>query len=284
MERVFSTYRYISQALSASLLAGISGAGIKAVEVFCSPSHFNYPSGEAARELGAWLGDCGMTLHSLHSPNERDSVAGRESGVPISICDPERVRRLDAVDEVKRALDVAERVPFRYLVQHLGHTRESADPRRVDAAFNSLEHLALFAKQRGVTIALENTLSEMGAPGALRGFINETRLKDLRFCFDVGHAHLSGGVAPAFETMRDLVVTTHIHDNHGEKDEHLPPYEGSIDWESAAGSLVSAPEPLPFVLELKEQTNAEPGFEQVHAVFDKLEREADSQNPRAARK
>jgi len=63
--------------------------------------------------------------------------------VPISISDTERIRRLDAVDEVKRALEVAERIPFRYLVQHMGHGRQSADPRKLDAAFSSLEQLSI---------------------------------------------------------------------------------------------------------------------------------------------
>src|SRR3989449_4714930 len=107
------------------------------------------------------------------------------------------------------------------------------DPRKWDAAFNSLEHLMLFAKHRGVTIALENTPGGLATPANLRQFIAETRLHDLRLCFDTGHAHMEDGVGPGFETMRELVVTTHVHDNRGEKDEHLLPYEGTIDWDAA---------------------------------------------------
>ena len=89
----------------------------------------------------------------MHSPTERELSPGRESGVRISICDPERIRRVDAVDEVKRVLEVAERIPFRFLVQHLGHSHETRSARAIDGAFNSLEHLSIFAKERGVTIA-----------------------------------------------------------------------------------------------------------------------------------
>jgi len=47
----------------------------------------------------------------------------------------------------------------------------------------------------------------------------------------------------------------HLHDNHGEKDEHLPPYDGTIDWPAAIKLLKTAPESnLPLVLELKEKT------------------------------
>jgi sugar phosphate isomerase/epimerase len=276
MPNVFSTYRYIAQPLTPAMLAEIASAGCRNVEIFCSPSHFNYASQQMVRELAGWLEERGMTLHSLHSPTERESVGGRESGSPVSICDTERVRRLDAVDQVKRALDVAEDIPFKYFVQHLSQGRQSADPRKVDAAFNSLEHLVIFAKQRGVTIALENTVGEFGAPASLQSFVVETHLRDLRFCFDIGHAYIECGVAAGFEAMRDRVVTTHIHDNHGEKDEHLLPGDGVIDWEEAYGLFAAAPVELPMVLELKEQAGAMPGVEQVEAAFGKIERGLDA--------
>lgn len=270
MRRILSTYRYIHQPLTIDLLQSIAHAGVQGIEVFCASSHFTYRSPEAVRLLAAGLRDSGLLLHSLHSPTERDLSPGRESSIPLSISETERIRRIDAVDEVKRAIDVAETISFRYLVQHLGSGRQEADPRRFDAAFTSLEHLSLFAKQRGVTIAVENTPNELGSPASLVRFVKETRL-DLRFCFDIGHAHLESGVTESFELMRDRIATTHIHDNHGEKDEHLLPFEGSIDWDAALAALASAPSPLPLVLELKDQSAGAPTFDQIRAVSDKLE-------------
>ncbi|MGH9758448.1 MAG: sugar phosphate isomerase/epimerase family protein, partial [Candidatus Acidiferrales bacterium] len=271
MQRVLSTYRYAQQPLGASLLSEIAQAELTSVEIYCAPEHFNYRSPEAVREIGGLLGEHGISVHALHSPTERDMAPGRDSGVPISISDTERIRRIDAVDEVKRALEVAERVPFRYLVQQLGNGRQMADQRKTEAAFSSLEHLTIFAKARGVTIALENTPDELGAPAALRHFIQETHLHDLKLCFDAGHAHLEGGVETGFEAMGDLLATTHIHDNHGEKDEHLAPWEGTIDWGAALRQLASAKDPLPIVLELREQAGGTPSLEQIRRVFDKIE-------------
>ena len=172
------------------------------------------------------------------------------------------------MDEVKRALEVAERIPFRYLVQHLGHSHDKQTPRAIDAAFNSLEHLSIFAKERGVTIALENTRSEFGSPEALVQLIRETHLRELKFCFDAGHAHMEEGIPKALELMGDRIVTTHIHDNHGEKDEHLLPFEGTIDWEETLSSLAGLPEKPAIVLELKEQPTGKPTLDQIHACFD----------------
>ncbi len=273
MSRILSTYVYVDQPLTHDILAAISRAGIQGIEIFCSLSHFNYHEPRRVRDMADWLADHRLLLHALHSPTERDLAPGRrESGVPISICDPERVRRLDAVDEVKRALELAEHIPFHYLIQHLGHGRQSMDPRKFDAAFSSLEHLVVFAKQRGVVIALENTPGELTSPSSLRQFIHETRLQDLRLCFDTGHAHLEDGIEASFEMMRERAVSTHVHDNHGERDEHLLPYEGTIDWDVALEAIAGAAQPLPIVFELKEQGAGTPPLERIAEVFDKLEK------------
>ena len=263
MQSILSTYLFVSRRLSAELVGVIADARFDGLELFCARSHFDYHSREEILDLARILTDRKLTLASLHAPTSRDLGPTREGGSPLSLCEIERVRRIEAVDEYKHAIDVAEDLPFPRLVMHLGGSRETADPRKRDAAFSSLEHLVLHAKHAGVTIALENTLSEMGEPSYLRAFVEETRLSGLRFCFDIGHANLMDGlpeerIEKAFATMRELVATAHIHDNRGEKDEHLPPFAGAINWAAAAKLLASAPgNPLPLVLELKEQVGPE---------------------------
>jgi sugar phosphate isomerase/epimerase len=145
----------------------------------------------------------------------------------------------------------------------MGGTRETADPRKRDAAFSTLEHLILHARHAGVTLCVENTTSEMGDPSYLRAFVDETRLTGLRFNFDIGHAHLAElpdaeRLEKSFSPLRDLISSVHLHDNHGEKDEHLPPYDGTINWPAAIKLLKTAREGnLPLVLELKEKTGPE---------------------------
>jgi sugar phosphate isomerase/epimerase len=90
-------------------------------------------------------------------------------------------------------------------------------------------------------------------------------------------AHIEGGVTAGFEAIRNLVVTTHVHDNRGERDDHLLPYEGTIDWDAALAVL---PAEVPIVLELKEPAAATgaPDLQAFNAsldgariVFDKFE-------------
>ena len=73
------------------------------------------------------------------------------------------------------------------------------------------------------------------------------------------------------------MVSAHIHDNHGEKDEHLAPGAGTIDWTAALPELAN----VPMVLELKEQPGwTEPApasvtLEVAREAFDFLERGAE---------
>src|SRR5260370_7697090 len=128
MTRTLSTYLFIKRKLTAVLLADIARHGMTAVEIFCARAHFNYHSPDIVREIAGALRDYNLKLHALHAPAERDFNPMHESSAPLSICDPERVRRLEAVDEIKRALDVAEYLPFRYLVQHIPATRPPPPP------------------------------------------------------------------------------------------------------------------------------------------------------------
>src|ERR1700674_1444156 len=263
MQRLLSTYLFISRKLTPELLGQISGAKFQGVEIFCTRSHFEYAAKAEVQATAGALEAHKLQLVSLHGPTSRDLSAMRESGTPLSICEVERVRRIEAMDELKRVIDVADDLPYARLILHMGGSRETADPRKRDAAFSTLEHLVLHAHHAGVTICVENTTSEMGDPAYLRAFVDEMRLTGLRFNFDIGHAHLSDfpedeRLEKSFSPLRDLVSSVHLHDNHGEKDEHLPPYDGTIDCPGVIKILNSAPQTsLPIVLELKEKTGPE---------------------------
>ena len=263
MQRLLSTYLFISKKLTPEMLGQIAEADFQGIEIFCTRRHFEYTLKPEIRALASTLEAHRLRLVSLHAPTSRDLSAMRESGAPLSICEVERVRRIEAMDELKRVIDVADDLPYARLILHMGGSRETADPRKRDAAFSSLEHLVLHARHAGVTICVENTLSEMGSPDYLRAFVDETRLTGLRFNFDIGHAHLAElpeeeRLERCFAPMKEQVCAVHLHDNHGEKDEHLPPYDGSIHWPSAIPLLKSASQnELPVVLELKEKTGPE---------------------------
>ena len=223
-------------------------------------------------EIAAWFRGSQLRLHSIHTPMYRDKEWGRSGPqAVVSIAETEKVRRIAACDEIRRALELAEHAPFRYAVIHLGTSREEYDLRKVDAAFSSIEHLRMFARQRGADLVLENIPNELATPDRLLHFLEYTRLNDLPLCFDSGHAHMGEGVAASFEKMGPRVHTTHIHDNLGEKDEHLFPFEGTIDWSRTIRDFGAASNSFPILLEIREFPEVKDPLARASEVFRKFE-------------
>lgn len=271
MIRALSTQLFVEHKLTVEVLRTIEEAGLRLVEIFCAKQHFDHTDYTQVRELADWFVDHELRLHALHAPMYKEFAMGRSGEHPISIAEMEKIRRTEAVDEIKRALEVSERIPFRYLIQHMGAPHEEHDPRKMDAAFWSLEQLVLFARQRGVEILLENIPNELSTPMNLKQFIESTHIPSLGVCFDTGHAHLGEGVERSFEVLRELVRSTHVHDNRGDKDAHWFPYDGGIDWPKAMRSLRDAPHALPVLLEARHQDEFTRPMDKVIEVFAKLE-------------
>src|SRR5262245_9700652 len=120
----------------------------------------------------------------------------------ITITELVKGRRLEMVDEIKRAIDVAEVIPFRYLIQHIGVAEEEFSMYKVDAAFSALEEIRVFAKQRGVEVLLENTPNRLSSAERLLQFEELTHI-GLNYVFDTGHAHMNGGVEAEYELMKE---------------------------------------------------------------------------------
>ena len=274
MDRVLSTHLFVNHRLTVAWLNRVMQAGIPAVEIFCARQHLDYRNRAQITELGHWFGDAELKLHSLHSPMYTDEFWGRSGPHSIvTITEPVKAERLKAVDEIKRALEIAESVPFRYLIQHIGVSGEAFSERKVDAAFSALEELSIFARQRGVQILLENIPNDLASAERLKYFVEVTHL-DLGFVFDVGHANIGEGVEAAFDIMKDRIRSTHLHDNDGKADKHLFPLladGGTVDWTRTMSLLRSRPSQYPLLLELKEVEGMEHPLDRVNEVFDRLE-------------
>ena len=272
MQRAISTHMFVTQRLGTHLLDGVERAGFPLVEIFCARQHLDYRNQDQVLNLAGWFADSEVKLHSLHLPLYRDEVWGKSGPqARISITETDKSRRIDAVDEIKRALDIAEKVPFTYGVLHVGSSDEEYDLRKLDAAMWSVEHLRLFARQRGVSLLLENTPNEMSTPDHLMLLINELRFPDLGVCFDSGHAHMGEGAAASFEKVKTRVRSTHLHDNKGVKDEHLFPLEGTIDWQTLCMAMRKTGDDFPWLFEIHDPCGAADPLARALEVFDRLE-------------
>lgn len=268
MLRAMSTYVHVKRRLHPGLLDGMLRAGAETIEVFGARGHFNYADKEHVREIAGWFRSTGIPLNSIHSPLYSDSDWERFSS-PVNVVETDRKRRIEAMDEIKRALEVAEVLPFRFLVQHLGNSGEEFDERKFDAGMTSVEHLRAFAKPLGVTVLVENIPNEISTPERLVEFIRTAHFSDVGVCFDFGHAHIMSTVLQAFDVLKQHIRSTHVHDNRRDRDAHLWPGDGTIDWREAIELLQSAPHVPPLLLEIEEDP-AKSVPEKMEETFRKL--------------
>jgi sugar phosphate isomerase/epimerase len=274
MQRALSTHLFVNHRLTTVWLERIWTAGIPLVEIFCARQHLDYRDRAQIGELGHWFRDSELKLHSLHSPMYSDDAWGRSGpDAVINITEPVKFKRLQMVDEIKRALDVAETVPFKYLIQHVGVFGEEYNEHKMDAAFSALEEISVFARQRGVEVLLENTPNALSSAERLLLFFETTHM-DLNVCLDTGHANMHESVDAAFRLLNKRIRSTHVHDNNGKDDSHLFPLGsdgGTTDWLRTMSLLRTLPEECPLLLELKEVPHMAHPLDAVRDLFDRLE-------------
>ncbi len=272
MRRAMSTLIYARrERLHPGLLDQMVTGGAEAIEIFAARGHFNYTDRQHVRQVANWFRSTGVTFHSMHSPMHSDEDWGRGGNAPVNIASVEKLQRVAATDEIKRAIEVAEQAPFQFLVQHVGIGNEEADEHKLDAAIGSLEHLHAFAKPLGVQLLVENITNELSTPEKLLELLHAGRFDDIGVCFDVGHAHIMSSVLQAFETLKDRIRSTHVHDNNKDRDSHLWPGAGSIDWKETMELLRTAPHVPPVLLEI-EGVEGERVAEKMVEAFSKMDK------------
>jgi len=230
-----STHLFHDRRLTREDLAAIAAHGFQAIELFATRSHFDYRDAAAVVQLGEWLVDTGLALHSVHAP-VMDAMRNGQWVGSFSIAAGDDTRRQAAVAEALATLALATTIPFTYLVVHVGMPADKAGPgdNQPDAARRSVMEIVQAATRVGVRVALEVIPNSLSSPSALvRTIEEELEGIDVGVCLDYGHAHLGTDVAEAAETLSGLLWTTHVHDNHGKRDEHLVPYSGTINWDEA---------------------------------------------------
>jgi sugar phosphate isomerase/epimerase len=228
-----STHLYHEERLQNTHLFEIAAHGFEAVEVFATRSHFDYHDGAAVQSLRTWLADAQLTLHSVHAPIT-DVFANGKAQRTFSTAARDPESRAATLREIGAAVNMARVVPFQFLVVHLGVPQAQQPPpddNIRDAAIRSVEEIYALAEPLGVRVALEvmgNNLST--APDLIDFLEHSFEGADLGICMDVGHAHLLGDTPEAIETTSEFLLTTHIHDNRRQSDDHLVPFQGSINW------------------------------------------------------
>ena len=266
-----STHLYHGQRLSQAHLAQIAGYGFEAIELFATKSHFDYTDPAAIAALGDWLRETGLVLHGVHAPIW-DVFEGK-TGNTYSTAAADSAKRQAAVREAEAALGVLREIQAGFMVVHLGTPAAPSGDNSRAAASKSLEEICRLAEPLGVRIAAEVIPNDLSSAQALVAMLErDFEGSTVGICLDFGHAHLLGDVADAIETAAEHLITTHVHDNRRRADDHLVPYQGTIDWSTALLMMQKIGYDGTYLLELAGNGNPAAVLEEARRARQRFER------------
>ncbi len=218
--------------------------GAEVVEVL--PEWRALPDPDALRLRVA---DLGLAIHSAHG-----CWGGRSIRAPrVDLGQADAEGRDASVDDLRRCVDWLSRAGGHCLVVHPGGLSgpEEAAPRR-ERLREGLVALADHAAGADVLVCVENMPPGVH-PGSRMGdlavLVAEIDRPELALALDTGHAHLNGSAAEETRAAGARLRTTHVHDNDGRLDAHLPPGSGSIDWGDWVRALDAIAYDGPIMLE-----------------------------------
>lgn len=247
-----STWACVGMPIGRSLKL-IEEAGFGSIEIWGDePSHFNLESRDDVLQLRDDLSTSGLRPDSLHAP----------FGKQMDISNPNPTIRKGVVKNMLRHLDSASKLSVNAIVIHPGHImKRDEGPKRYEMATKSLEEICAAAHDLGIEVCVENLLSKPEIfvfcdtlPKVLH-LIRSIEGFAPGICIDTSHANVMGSVAEDIEICGEVIHRTHLSDNFGVNDDHLPPGDGEIDWKSVFTSLRRISYSGPLILEVAGRDN-----------------------------
>lgn len=150
-----------------------------------------------------------------------------------------------------QAIAIAEFAAIKAAVVHLGAAHEPGDAGSLDRLYYSLEEMLPQAEELGIRLALENIPNDLSRGHQIAAFIEESGLP-VGACFDSGHATIYRRTVAEFEEMAPHLLTTHLHDSSGGKDNHLLPFSGDTDWQALAEAIARSGYAGDLIIETKD--------------------------------
>ncbi len=213
--------------------------GFGAVDISMSDTNsplYTAPSQEMLQKEKRLADQAGILIHQVHGPWRYP---------PQDASEAERNERMD---KMKRSLEMTAMLGCKNWVIHplnpFGTQDKDTDdaPKTWDINLEFFTKLLPFARKHDITVCLENMPWEsfsMASPAEILRFVREINDDHFKICFDTGHSRLVKDLS-TFDTiclLGENIQVLHLHDNKQQRDLHLPPYFGSLNWEKCAVAL-----------------------------------------------
>jgi sugar phosphate isomerase/epimerase len=192
-------------------------------------------------------------------------------GKASDLCDWDHLP--ETISKMKAGMDFGAPFQVKKLTLHLGFVKK-AIPREEYLAriTETLKDLCDYAEKLGMTVMIENmpTEKELGySPEEILDIIVRTGKPNLKFIFDIGHAHVASGLDLAYlSVLKDYLCHLHLSDNHGVSDEHRNLGFGTVDFLAFFSKLREIGYDQTFCLEILHKSEAD--LRSYAAEFDRL--------------
>ncbi len=217
----------------ASTLDVFADAGVNAVEVGTPPRHFDLWEQASLHALDGQLRRLRLTAVSIHAP----------FGGPSDLSDPRPERRHAAISGALVAASTLASLSGAHVIVHTTDVPRHGEDvgMRLKHCASSLQMIGRVCRQLGVRLVVETPLPHLigGQPDEFAWVMAQLD-ENAGVCIDTGHAWLGGWWDEFVRVAGGRLVHIHANDNHGERDDHLVPGDGRIEWSRIRDSLRTA--------------------------------------------
>lgn len=148
------------------------------------------------------------------------------------------------VERYKRNIRECKENGINLVVMHL--TSKHIAPDYNELGLERIKKITDYAKEQNVKVAFENTKIR----GYLEYVLGNIKESHVGMCFDSGHFHAHFNDKFDHEFVKNRIFAVHLHDNDGTSDQHLLPFDGTLNWNLVKEKLTDCNYDGPITLEL----------------------------------
>lgn len=155
----------------------------------------------------------------------------------------------ELVERYKNDIACCSKNGINLVTMHL--TSGTKAPEYNEIGLNRIKEIIKFAKENHVKIAFEN----LKVKGTLEYIFKNIKDEDVGICYDAGHCHVHFNDEFNFEPFKNKIFAVHLHDNDKSDDQHLLPFDGTINWNEVMNKILEYGYNGPITLELSYRNN-----------------------------
>ncbi|MDZ4169483.1 MAG: sugar phosphate isomerase/epimerase family protein [Coriobacteriia bacterium] len=169
-----------------------------------------------------------LSLYDIHAP------AGAEKNWYSTV----EYQRQAGVEIIKNRVEMGRNLGGSVIVAHTP-PMSPANRGAWSQLRRSLDELEGYCTARSIRIAVENRPNDTFTE--IRALFSEYGPDFLGLCYDSGHGNIGGMGLQHLESVKERLISLHLHDNDGDADQHGPLFSGTVDWGELVRIVAESP-------------------------------------------